>query len=99
MPTHLLLVIVLGFVVFLIGGLARTHMNRVIRDSNPGAYLYGKSTEVGYLRLVKGRKAPILPFLVTIVCIPLGVALVFGAIAWHNHLKGPPSIKLGPRPK
>ena len=33
-----------------------------------------------------GRSAPVWPLYVAFICIPLGIAIMFGAIVWKNHL-------------
>jgi hypothetical protein len=32
------------------------------------------------------RRAPLWPLYVAFTCIPLGIAIMFGAIVWKNHL-------------
>ena len=88
MDAHSTLFLVLGFVTVGVGGLARTHMNRQIRKLLP-SYSKWASTEIGYWRLVKERRAPAWPLFVTIVCLPVGVALAFAGVMisspWQPH--------------
>jgi hypothetical protein len=44
----------------------------------------GGSTEKRYMRLMHEQGAPAWPLFVTILCIPLGIAVFFGAIVWFN---------------
>jgi hypothetical protein len=46
-----------------------------------------RNTELSYMRLVKETHAPAWPLYVSWTCVPLGIAVMFGAILWHNHLK------------
>jgi hypothetical protein len=71
--------LVLGFLTFGLGGLARTYMNRQIRKRMPSRSIWA-STEIGYWRLVQDRQAPKWPLFVTLVCLPVGVVLVFTAV-------------------
>jgi len=71
---------------FCVGILARTYMNLTI---NKGQLWGGRRgvTELAYARLIKERHAPTWPLIVTVVCVPIGIAVMFAAIAWNNHLK------------
>lgn len=83
MTTQLLFTASFGFALFCIGGLARTYMNlRLNRHLWHGQK--GQSTERRYLQLIKQRKASIWPLVLTLVLVPLGIVILFGAIIWHN---------------
>lgn len=84
MSRQFVLMISFGFLLFIIGGLARTYMNFRLN-----AHLWrgqsGQSTERRYSRLVKERKAPVLPLVLAVTLLPLGIAMVFGTVIWHNE--------------
>lgn len=88
MDAYSTFLLVLGFVTFGVGGLARTKMNSEIRKLLP-SYSKWSSTEIGYWRLVKERRAPTWPLFVTLVCMPMGVAMVFAGVivmpTWQHH--------------
>ncbi len=92
MTSQLVAMVSLGFALFVVGGLARTYMNlRLNRHLWRGQA--GQSTERRYIRLIKERKAPVLPLVLTLTLMPLGIVLVFGAIVWHNkHPSAAPVI-------
>lgn len=96
MSRQFALMISLGFLLFIIGGLARTYMN--FRLNN---HLWrgqgGQSTERRYSRLIKEKKAPVLPLILAVTLMPLGIAMVFGTIIWHNKHR-PPNVNMV-RPK
>jgi hypothetical protein len=83
----LLFPIVFGFVVACIGMLARIYMDFSVKDGDILSRPTGRNTEMEYERLMKEQGAPSWPLYVALTCIPLGIAIVFGAILWRNHLK------------
>jgi hypothetical protein len=70
-----------------VGGLARAYMDfaangmRMFYDFRRG------NTESSYWKLIRERHAPAWPFILSVVFIPLGIAVVFGSIIWSNHLR------------
>jgi hypothetical protein len=96
MSRQFALMISLGFLFFVAGGLARTYMNLRLNG-----HLWrgqgGQSTERRYSRLIKEGKAPVLPLVLAVTLMPLGIAVVFGTIIWHNNHR-PPEPKIV-RPK
>ena len=87
MLRNLFVILFLGFAVFCIGILARTYMNRVLNNGRLWGVEKGRSTELRYLQLVRKRRAPAWPLTVSVICIPLGIAVMFGSILWNNHLR------------
>jgi hypothetical protein len=79
MASHWILMLVLGFLIFTLGGLARAYENIKIKQ-----FLKEKSsfffTEGVYWNLIKNGKTPLWPFIVAITCIPLGILISFLAI-------------------
>jgi NADH:ubiquinone oxidoreductase subunit 5 (subunit L)/multisubunit Na+/H+ antiporter MnhA subunit len=96
MSREFVLMISLGFFLFIIGGLARTYMNFRLNG-----HLWrgqgGQSTERKYSRLIKGRNAPVLPLVMAVTLMPLGIAMVFGTIIWHNRHRQPQSTVVRPK--
>jgi len=96
MSRPFVLMISLGFLLFTVGGLARTYMNFRLND-----HLWrgqsGQSTERRYSRLIKERKAPVLPLVMAVTLMPLGVAMVFGTIIWHNKHRPPDANIVRPK--
>jgi hypothetical protein len=73
------LLCVLGFAVFSIGGIAR--MNMVIRLNGWAGYLSRqKNLTKNYRLLMEKEDAPGWPIIVSSVCSPLGIVIVFSAI-------------------
>jgi hypothetical protein len=82
----------LGFLIFVVGGLARTYMNFRL-NGHLWRGQSGQSTERRYGRLIKEGKAPVLPLVLAVTLMPLGIATVFGTIIWHNeHRPSEPNI-------
>ncbi len=79
--------IAIGFAIFCVGGFARIKMDyaangmRMFHDFRRG------NTEKAYWKLIKEHRAPAWPFFLSIVCVPLGVVVLFGSIIWSNHLR------------
>lgn len=86
MLSSLFVVLFLGFVVFCIGILARTYMNRTLNDGRLWGVEKGRSTELRYFQLVRKKRVPAWPLAVSTICISLGIAVMFGSILWNNHL-------------
>lgn len=76
--------LVIGMALFVIGGLARTYMNILISRSPLSSESPFSSTELRYKRLRREHGAPAWPLVVTIILMPLGIILVFGAILWSK---------------
>jgi hypothetical protein len=73
------LLCVVGIVVFWIGGMARMYM--VVRLQGWAGYLSSqKNLTKRYRLLIETKHAPRWPMIVSSVCLPLGVVIVFGAI-------------------
>jgi hypothetical protein len=83
---HLNALIPIGFVIFCLGGLARTYMN-ISLDGWKSFVRSKELTEQRYRRLMKEQGAPAWPLIATVTFMPLGVVLVFGAIVWSNYLR------------
>ncbi len=73
------LLLVLGLVIFGVGALARTYMNLQIRKFMPSRSAWA-STEIGYWRLVKEKRALVWPLIVTVICLPVGVITGFASV-------------------
>jgi hypothetical protein len=66
--------------------LSRWYMNTSIRKQ--GRYRgWRRNTETEYSHLVKESIAPRLPLFASLICIPVGLALLIGAIIYSNHLR------------
>lgn len=92
MSRQFVLMISLGFLLFIVGGLARTYMNFRL-NGHLWRGQSGQSTERRYSRLIKAGKASVLPLVLAVTLMPLGIAMVFGTIIWHNkHRPSEPSI-------
>jgi hypothetical protein len=87
MSRSLLFIVALGFIVFCIGGLARTYMNLSLNKRSLPGEQKRRSTELRYKRLMKEHDAPAWPLFVAITCMPLGIVIIFFAIAWSNHIR------------
>ena len=69
----------LGFVVFCIGGFARMYM--VVRINGWSGYLSSQRNLItNYRKLISQQAAPIWPLVVSVTCMPLGLAIVFAVI-------------------
>ncbi|HEY1903208.1 MAG TPA: hypothetical protein VGG56_12290 [Terracidiphilus sp.] len=81
-------IVAIGFIVFCVGGLARVYMDF---SSKNGRFWGGnsaqKNTELSYIRMAKETGKSQWPVYLAAICIPLGIAIVFGAILYHNHLR------------
>jgi hypothetical protein len=72
-------VCIVGFLVFSLGGFARQYM--VVRLYGWNGYLSSqRNLTRKYRALVQGQSAPMWPIGVSLLCIPLGIAIVFAAI-------------------
>jgi hypothetical protein len=78
--------LILGIVVFGIGALARTYMNILISRSPLSGGSPTRSTERKYMRLIREHGAKAWPLWVTVILMPLGIILAFGAIIWSNRM-------------
>jgi hypothetical protein len=87
MSRNLLWIVGLGFIVFCIGALARTYMNLSLNKQSRQGERGRGSTELRYKSLMKDHGAPVWPFVVTMTCMPLGIVIIFFAIAWSNHMR------------
>jgi hypothetical protein len=74
----------IGFGIFCVGGVARVYMDFAANGMNMFRKFQRGNTELGYWRLVKERNAPALPLFLSVVCIPVGILIVFGAITLVN---------------
>lgn len=72
--------LIVGIVVFVVGGAARTYMNVRIGQSDAAILPRTRSTERRYRTLVKEHGVPARPFILTVVCIPVGMLVAFAAI-------------------
>ena len=79
--------VLIGFGIFCVGGLARAYMDFAAHGMRMFSDFRRGNTEVSYWRLVKQRRAKVWPFVVCVVCIPLGIVVAFGSIIWSNHLR------------
>jgi hypothetical protein len=79
--------VLIGFAVFCVGGVPRAYMDFAASGMKMFSDFRGGNTEVNYGRLVKQRRVRAWPFYVCVVCVPLGIVIVFGSILWSNHLK------------
>jgi hypothetical protein len=84
MPGQCIAMLVVGVVLFCVGGLARVYMNALIaRSALASSRLYW--TEARYTRLIRERGAKVWPLVVVVTCIPLGMLLGFAAIICANY--------------
>jgi hypothetical protein len=74
-----------GFAVFCVGGACRVYMDFAVNGWAFLRTLRRVSTVKGYEHLMETAKASPWPLLVSRVCIPLGIAFVFGAILWTTN--------------
>ncbi len=79
MSNHTDLIVLLGFVLVCVDGWARIYMDVLIHQSPISDAGYS-STERTYMQLVRKREAPLWPFVVTVIFIPLGILTVFAGI-------------------
>ncbi len=82
---HIQLILTLGFVIFCVGGVARTYMNIRLNGWNLLRVTKSGSTERNYRQLVNERGAPAWPLFVSVPCILIGIILIFGAIIWTTR--------------
>jgi hypothetical protein len=76
--------LIIGFAISCVGVFARVYMDFAEHGMKMFSTLRRGNTEVSYWRLVKQRRARAWPLFVSVVCIPLGVIVVFGSILWSN---------------
>jgi hypothetical protein len=69
---------------FCVGGLARAYMDFAANGTRMFYDLRRGNTESSYWKMIKERRAPAWPFFLSVVLIPLGIAVVFGSIIWSN---------------
>ncbi len=86
MSRNLDFILDLGFLIFCVGGLARTYMNYSLDGWSLRGQFTG-ITEKRYKRLMKEKGAPAWPLIVTVTLMPLGVVIGFGAILWSNLMR------------
>jgi len=84
---NLPLMIVIGFALFCIGGLARTYMNIALNNHFWRGQWRKGSTEGRYLHHIRNSGAPVWPLIIGPICMVLGVIVVFSAIVYHNRLQ------------
>jgi len=72
-------VVLLGWAVFVVGGFAHAYMN--LRTNR---WWWGNSRD--YRVYIRENGGPVWPIYVKLVCIPLGIAIAFGAILVSNRL-------------
>jgi|HubBroStandDraft_5_1064220.scaffolds.fasta_scaffold326952_1 hypothetical protein len=80
-------VAVIGFVVFTVGGAARAYMDFTVNGWRMFYDFRRGNTERTYKSLIDRSGGNRWPLIVSYVCIPLGIAIVFGSIILSNHLK------------
>jgi hypothetical protein len=76
----------IGFAIFCVGGIARAYMDFAAHGMRMFYDFRRENTERAYWRLVKQHRALAWPFFISIVCVPLGIVMVFGSIIWSNKL-------------
>lgn len=76
--------VAIGFGIFCVGGVARAYMDFAANGMRMFYKFRRGNTELSYWRLIKERNAPTLPLILSVICIPLGILVVFGAIIWVN---------------
>jgi hypothetical protein len=79
--------IAIGFGVFIVGGLARAYMDFAANGRRMFYLVRRGKTESNYWKLVKERRAPVWPLLLSSICIPLGILVFLGSIIWNNHVQ------------
>jgi hypothetical protein len=79
--------LVIGFVVFTVGGAARAYMDFTVNGWSMFYKFRRGNTERNYKNLIDQSGGHRWPLIVSYVCIPLGIAIVFGSILLSNHLK------------
>lgn len=72
--------LVFGIAVFCVGGISRAYMNTKIEQAFPKEGFQIRFTESWYQRLVRDARAPKLPLVLALICIPLGLILALGAV-------------------
>jgi hypothetical protein len=71
-----MILLVLGFALFGTGALARWHMNNLLEREEMGHHPL-QWTERAYVKLMRERRAPRWPLVMTVICLPAGVILAF----------------------
>jgi hypothetical protein len=71
-----MVLVILGFALFGLGALARSHMNHLLEREEAGHRLL-RWTEPEYRRLMRDREAPRWPYVTTVICLPTGAILAF----------------------
>lgn len=84
--SHAMVGVATGFAIFCVGGVARAYMDFSANGMKMFSDFRRGNTELAYWKLVKEGHAPVLPFFLSVVCIPLGVVIAFGSILWSNHV-------------
>lgn len=82
MSQRLRILVAVGLSVFFVGGIARTYMNIQLRGWRSFIVPARGLTERQYGQLIRERGAPMWLLILSVSCIPLGIAIVFGAILW-----------------
>ena len=81
MSKSLLSLLIFGFLIFCTGACTRAYMTfRLKRAANRGGS-QPWSTELAYKALIYVEGAPAWPLVLTVVCIPAGILMVFGAVS------------------
>ena len=90
MSKALLFTLSLGVIIFWIGIFSQRQINNRMKMEKKHLSGGGNARRlscISYMTLVRERRAPALPLIIAVTCMPLGIAIVFGAITWYNHLK------------
>lgn len=76
-----------GFAMFCVGGAAHVYMDFALNGIKMAYDIRRGSPEFRYWKLIKERRASVWPFLLSVVFIPLGFAIMVASIIWSNHLR------------
>jgi hypothetical protein len=87
MQRDLPFILAVGFIVFCIGGFARVYMDSSWKNGRFWGGHSTRNTELNYIRMEKETGKSRWPVYLAAICIPLGIAIVFGAILYYNHLR------------
>jgi hypothetical protein len=79
--------VLIGFAISCVGIVSRTYMDFSAHGRKMFTDFQRGNNQVNYWRRFKQRRASVWPFFVSIVCIPVGIIIVFGSIIWSNQFR------------
>lgn len=88
MDNRLGLLLTIGFVIFCVGVAVRSYMTIRVNGGILFRVPPEGSTELGYIKLIKERHAPVWPLIVSTACTIVGIVVIFGALFWTGMHRG-----------